>query len=94
MRQVEDSLQRLATHRIDILLIHQIERVCARYNVPLAAAAIQFPLGHPAISSIISGAVKPGEVKQNISLMGIDIPSSLWEELKQEGLLHQKAPTP
>ena len=74
--------------------VKQIEMVCARYNVPLAAAAIQFPLGHPAISSIIPGAVKPSEVKQNISLMSIDIPSSLWEELKQEGLLHQEAPTP
>ena len=74
--------------------VKRIEMVCARYNVPLAAAAIQFPLAHPAVASIIPGAVKPSEVKQNISMMGIDIPPSLWQELKQEGLLHQEAPTP
>ena len=74
--------------------VKQIEMVCARHNIPLAAAAIQFPLGHPAISSIIPGAVRPSEVKQNISLMNIDIRPSLWDELKQEGLLHQEAPTP
>ena len=74
--------------------VKKIETVCARYHVPLAAAAIQFPLGHPAITSIIPGSVKPSEVKQNISLMSIDIPSSLWSELKQEGLLAQEAPTP
>ena len=74
--------------------VKRIEMVCARYNVPLAAAAIQFPLGHPAVASIIPGAVKPSEVKQNISMMSIDIPPSLWQELKQEGLLHQEAPTP
>jgi D-threo-aldose 1-dehydrogenase len=74
--------------------VKRIERVCASYNVPLAAAALQFPLAHPAVASIIPGAVKPSEVKQNISMMSIDIPPSLWQELKQEGLLHQAAPTP
>ena len=74
--------------------VKRIEMVCDRYNVPLAAAAIQFPLGHPAVASIIPGAVKPSEVKQNISMIRIDIPPSLWQELKEEGLLHPEAPTP
>ncbi len=74
--------------------VRQLEKVCARYNVPLPAAAIQFPLAHPAVVSIVPGAVKPSEVKQNISLMNMDIPPSLWEDLKQEGLLHREAPTP
>ena len=74
--------------------VKQLEMVCDRHNVPLAAAAIQFPLAHPAVTSIIPGAVKPSEVKQNISMMSIDIPAALWEELKHEGLLHQEAPTP
>lgn len=74
--------------------VRQIEKVCDRYKVPLPAAAIQFPLGHPAVSSIIPGAVKPSEVKQNIEMMSIEIPSALWKELKNSGLLNPDAPTP
>ena len=74
--------------------VRKLEMVCKKYNVPLAAAAIQFPLAHPAVTSIIPGAVKPSEVKENISMINMDIPLSLWQELKDQELLHQEAPTP
>ncbi len=62
--------------------------------MPLPAAALQFPLGHPAVSSLIPGAVSNREVKQNIEMMSIDIPPRFWQDLKESGLLHPDAPTP
>lgn len=72
--------------------VARIEGVCARHNVPLAAAAIQFPLGHPSVASIIPGAVRPEEVIANARLMAETIPDALWDELKAEGLLAMDAP--
>jgi D-threo-aldose 1-dehydrogenase len=71
-----------------------IQAVCARHNVPLAAAAIQFPLGHPVVAAIVPGAVRPEEVVTNIALMAKKIPAELWAELKHEGLLREDAPVP
>lgn len=71
-----------------------IERVCARHNVPLAAAAIQFPLAHLAVASMVPGAVRPEEVQANVALIETVIPTDFWSELKQEGLLRADAPTP
>ena len=72
--------------------VSRIEAVCQRYNTPLAAAAIQFPLAHPAIAAVVSGAAKPEEVDQNMQLMSRPIPHDLWQELKHEGLLREDAP--
>jgi D-threo-aldose 1-dehydrogenase len=72
----------------------RIDEVCRRHGVPLAAAALQFPLGHPAVAAIIPGAVHPDEVEQNLAHMRTDIPADLWAELKAEGLLHPDAPVP
>lgn len=74
--------------------VRRIKAVCDRHNVPLPAAALQFPLGHPAVSSIIPGAISNREVKQNIEMISIDIPPRFWQELKESGLLHLDAPTP
>jgi len=74
--------------------VRRIEAVCARFSVPIAAAALQFPLGHPAVSSMIPGAVSPAEVRRNIELMATPIPPALWAELKAEGLLAERALTP
>ncbi len=72
----------------------RIQAVCARHGVPLAAAAIQFPLGHAVVAAIVPGAVRPEEVIANIALMRTEIPADLWAELKHEGLLRQDAPVP
>jgi D-threo-aldose 1-dehydrogenase len=74
--------------------VDAIERVCEAHGVPLAAAAIQFPLGHQRIASIIPGAVSPEEVSHNRALMGLEIPAALWDDLKTEGLLLASAPVP
>ncbi len=73
--------------------VRRIESVCARHGVPLAAAALQFPLGHPLVSSIIPGARSAGELERNVELMRMSIPPALWEELKSERLVAGGAPT-
>jgi D-threo-aldose 1-dehydrogenase len=72
----------------------RIEAVCQRHGVPLAAAALQFPLGHPAVAAIIPGAVRPEEVLRNLALLRLPIPAALWAELKALRLLHPAAPVP
>ena len=74
--------------------VRRIEAICQRFDVNLASAALQFPLGHPAVACIIPGARDPDEVRQNQTIFGVDIPSELWLDLKTEGLLRQDAPTP
>ena len=72
----------------------RIEAVCKRHGVPLAAAALQFPLHHPAVASVIPGGFKPEHVTANLDLFRHEIPAALWAELKHEGLLREDAPTP
>lgn len=72
----------------------RIRAVCERYDVPLGAAALQFPLGHPTVVSVIPGANIPAQVHQNLAWMRHPIPAELWSELKAEGLLHLDAPAP
>ena len=59
-----------------------------------SAAAVQFPLAHPAVSAMVPGAVRPEEVDANVRLIETPIPADVWAELKREGLLREDAPTP
>lgn len=72
----------------------RIAAICERYGVPLRAAALQFPLHHPAVVSVIPGAFRPEHVTANLADMRRDIPKELWAELKQAGLIRADAPTP
>ena len=72
----------------------RIQAVCQRHDVSLAAVALQFPLHHPAVASVIPGGFKPEHVTANIDLFRTEIPAALWAELKHEGLLREDAPTP
>jgi D-threo-aldose 1-dehydrogenase len=72
----------------------KIEAVCRRHGVELGAAALQFPLFHPAVCAVIPGALAVAEVKQNVARLSAKIPSELWSELKREKLLDANAPTP
>jgi D-threo-aldose 1-dehydrogenase len=72
----------------------RIEAICQRHGVELGAAAMQFPLFHPAICAVIPGALGAPEVKQNVARLSARIPVELWSELKREKLLDPAAPTP
>ena len=74
--------------------VGRLRAVCARHDVPLGAAALQFPLGHPLVASVIPGAVRPEQVRENVERLATPIPAALWEELKAEGLLRADAPVP
>ncbi len=71
-----------------------IENVCKRHDIPLAAAALQFPLGHPNVASVIPGAINPEQQASNIAAMSHDIPQDFWAELKAEEILADHVPTP
>jgi D-threo-aldose 1-dehydrogenase len=72
----------------------RIEAVCDRHGVPLPTAALQFPLAHPVIASVIPGALAAAEVAENAARLRHPIPPALWAELRHEGLLAATAPTP
>jgi D-threo-aldose 1-dehydrogenase len=74
--------------------VAKMEAVCKRHNVPLAAAALQFPLGHPIVASVIPGAISQKQVAMNLAAFNHKIPADLWAELKHEKLLRADAPVP
>jgi D-threo-aldose 1-dehydrogenase len=74
--------------------VAKIEVVCKSNKVKLPQAALRFPLTHPAVVTVIAGAVSPKEVGLNVKTMSAKIPKSVWKQLKSEGLLDPRSPTP
>jgi len=74
--------------------VNAIRAVCERHNVPLPAAALQFPLAHPAVAAIIPGPRDAAEFRANLDLLTHPILGTLWQDLRAAGLLHPQAPTP
>jgi D-threo-aldose 1-dehydrogenase len=64
-----------------------LEAVCARHALPLAAAALQFPLRHPAVASVVVGHQSEAEVLRNLALMAHPAPATLWDEMRALGLI-------
>ena len=71
-----------------------IAAICDSHRVPLAAAALQFPLAHPVVAAIIPGPRNADEFNANLALLRHPIPAALWADLRQAGLLHPEAPIP
>lgn len=71
-----------------------IEAVCDSHGVPLAAAALQVPLGHPQIISVIPGMGNPDEVPSAKEWLTTPIPAAFWNELRAGGLVRSDAPLP
>jgi D-threo-aldose 1-dehydrogenase len=65
----------------------RLEAVCAEFGISLQAAALQFPLAHPAVTAVIPGATSPEIVAANVANVGVNIPADLWETLRAQGLL-------
>jgi D-threo-aldose 1-dehydrogenase len=74
--------------------VADIEAVCARHDVPLKAAAIQFPLQHPCVASVIPGTRSPDELGENLRMLRTPIPADFWRDLKSRSLLDREALTP
>lgn len=71
-----------------------LEAVCRSHGVPLAAAALQFPLSHPAVVTVIPGAQTVEEVRGNAEFLAFPTPGALWAELRAKCLIDADAPVP
>ncbi len=71
-----------------------IEAVGAEFDVPLRAAALQFPRGHPAVVSVIPGARTIAEFDQNLAFATWPVPAAFWQALRDRGLIAPDAPLP
>jgi D-threo-aldose 1-dehydrogenase len=74
--------------------VRKVEEVCDRHQVPMKAAALQFPLAHPAVAAVIPGARSVAELEENFRLISHPIPGDFWADLRATGLLPKEAPVP
>jgi D-threo-aldose 1-dehydrogenase len=72
----------------------KIEAICAGFNIPMKAAALQFPFGHPSVVSNIPGVKTKERFEENLSLFTYPIPADFWTALKHEKILVAEAPVP
>ena len=72
----------------------KLKNACAEYGVPLAAAALQFPMAHPAVGAVLTGVRSVDELDSNINHFHWPIPSALWQDLKDAQLLGADVPVP
>nr|WP_311972651.1 aldo/keto reductase [Bradyrhizobium agreste] len=74
--------------------VKALEAVCERHAVVLANAASQFVYAHPAVTSVVQGALTTAHVTQNVASISAPIPQAFWMDLKTEGLIPSEAPLP
>jgi D-threo-aldose 1-dehydrogenase len=66
-----------------------IKQLLADFHIPLTAAAIQFPLRHPAVTCVVTGSRSVKELTSNISDFDMDIPEAAWNALEESGLINR-----
>ncbi|MFD7453812.1 aldo/keto reductase [Kitasatospora sp. NPDC059827] len=71
-----------------------LKAACEEHGVPLRAAALRFPFGHPAVASVLVGTRNADEVRDAATMLRHHVPDALWAELKERGLLPPDVPTP
>jgi len=72
--------------------VEALAAVCREFDTPLPAAALQFPMAHPAVVSCIPGSRDAAQLQQNAAWFDLPIPPALWQALKQRGLIDEQAP--
>jgi D-threo-aldose 1-dehydrogenase len=77
-----------------IARVAAVEAVCDAFKVPLRAAALQFPLAHPAVETVLLGAQQTAHWADALAMMQHPIPAAFWQKLKADGLLPAHAPVP
>ena len=65
----------------------RLRALCARHGVPLEAAALQFPLRHPAVASVVVGMRSADEIRENVAFLRTSIPEAFWSDLAAEGFV-------
>ena len=71
-----------------------VREVCERHGVPLRAAALRFPFGHPAVASVLVGARSAAEARDAAAMLAHPVPAALWADLTARGLLDPTVPAP
>lgn len=74
--------------------VRALDTVCKAHRVPLAAAALQFPLAHPAVRTVIPGFGSVAELIEIMQWAATVIPADFWRELQREKLIDERAPVP
>lgn len=74
--------------------VGRLRAAAERHRFPIEAAALAFPLAHPAVIAVVPGAVTPDEVRRNCALFSTRVPAAFWSELSAQGLLAEGAPIP
>jgi D-threo-aldose 1-dehydrogenase len=74
--------------------VARIESICEAHNVPLRAAALQFPLAHPQVLTVVAGMATPEQVIQTQQDLQRPLPPQLWRDLRADGLIAPDAPVP
>jgi D-threo-aldose 1-dehydrogenase len=69
--------------------VARIEAACAAHGVPLAAAALAYPMRHPSVATVIPGAGGPRELADIAGWAAIEIPPELWQRLAEDGLISE-----
>lgn len=72
----------------------RLQEVCNSFDVPLPAAALQFPLGHPAVATVIPGMAGVVEARAAVDAFRVQVPDALWAALRDQGLIRADAPIP
>jgi D-threo-aldose 1-dehydrogenase len=72
--------------------VKRIDAICGKHGVRLIEAALNFPLFHPAVVTVIPGGQDVAQVESNNTMIGGKIPAALWKHLKSEGLMEENAP--
>lgn len=74
--------------------VQAIEKICDQFGVSMPAAAAQFPLGHPAVVSVVFGMSRPHDVEQTLGYLKETIPAAFWQALVDQGLVGAQVPMP
>jgi D-threo-aldose 1-dehydrogenase len=74
--------------------VQKLEALCAEFSVPLQAAALQFPLGHPSVASVVAGCANGAEARNCAAMFTHPIPAAFWQALRDRGLVDERAPLP
>jgi D-threo-aldose 1-dehydrogenase len=72
----------------------EIYAICGEENVDVGAAAMQFPLAHPAVCAVVAGMRNVMEVESTIARSSQRLPTRIWPRLRGAGIIDPAAPTP